>query len=389
MARARREDDAAAWTVDHDGVDAFGGKKEVRHLCQCIPLGNCSSQTSSTPPSSDIEPASQRPPRPRENAEGPRFVAADNGPPKRSATTGREDLGTHLESQSVGANTKASAISQHGIHFSMGRSSGWQRARTWLKIRDGRWPHQRREIAGERDDQDDVGHVILGQHVVRLADEINGNEEHGLRQDVGVPNPASGGRFNAKQLDHGPVLVVFDDTMVDAPKEAAPFNQALDSKRKRGIGIGIVVAEDRHVGPSRKRNARRQGCLRSCARTQSLAAESSESSGRSGSAATASPSDSGPTIGTLGQREARADNTWSSLRGEASSTTSDGVTRRRGQGVDRHGLRKGDHLAPVEVVLASRLRGSPHRSDGSACTTLQGERGVARANEEVHRSLSR
>ena len=82
--------------------------------------------------------------------------------------------------------------------------------------------------------------------------EINGNDRIGLRQDVGdFPTQHQACRFNAKQLDHGSVLVVFNEpTMVDATKEAAPFNQALDSKRRsEGIGIGVVVAEDRHVGP--------------------------------------------------------------------------------------------------------------------------------------------
>ena len=100
--------------------------------------------------------------------------------------------------------------------------------------------------------QNDVGHVVLGQHVVRpWLMEINSNDRVGLRQDIGdFPTQHQACRFNAKQLDHRPVLVVFDEpTMVDATMEAAPFNQALDSKRgSEGIGIGIVVAEDRHVG---------------------------------------------------------------------------------------------------------------------------------------------
>ena len=66
------------------------------------------------------------------------------------------------------------------------------------------------------------------------------------------------------------------------------------------------------------------------------------------------------------------------------------MTRWRGQGVDRHGLWKGDHLAAVEVVLALKAGCEGHHTGrtGALAPRRKASEGVARANEEVHRSTS-
>ncbi len=243
--------------------------------------------------------------------------------------------------------------------------------------------------------QDDAAIAVLGQHAVRPC-------RWNQQQRPHRPLTRSRRRFQpsirrvvsyAKQLTMRLVLVVFDEPKRGRCAWARPrcsTKRWTASAEARASGSGLSGRRSpRWTFPrgSEMRVEHRGPRLAFCARTRSLAAESREIFGARWVGKSPHRPQTWPDNRHVGPARGEGVTTRSSRGVKRQSTTIRlGVTRGVGRASTVMGYcgRATTRTCRGRPRLEGRPVRSPHRSDvGSACTTLQGERGVACANEEV------